>query len=142
MCFMQIQTGPVQNFVFWERVTDKFNQIKPFTNRGIFHCSAVSSKYKCIQMQPCKFISSPEHEGLRVSCCDRAVSIVSYRMQHQPFQLLHTLEATFSVRYSVRMFALMKSRMSLKMGHVGSKARSLGQILENLLYAQEATFSV
>ena len=28
------------------------------------------------------------------------------------------------------MFVLMKSRTSLKMGHVGSKTRSLGQILE------------
>ena len=30
----------------------------------------------------------------------------------------------------VRMFVLMKSWMSLKMGHVRSKTRSLGQILE------------
>ena len=30
----------------------------------------------------------------------------------------------------VRMFVLMKSRTSLKMGHVGSKTRSLGHILE------------
>ena len=30
----------------------------------------------------------------------------------------------------VRMFVLLKSQKSLKMGHVGSKTRSLGQILE------------
>ena len=46
---------------------------------------------------------------------------------------MYALEATFLVQYSsklVRMFALVKSGMSLKMGHVGSKTRSLGQILE------------
>ena len=42
----------------------------------------------------------------------------------------------------VRMFVLMKSRMSLKIGHVRSKTRLLCQILEkNLVYALEATFS-
>ena len=49
------------------------------------------------------------------------------------FYFVYALEGTFSVRYSwnlVRMFALMKSRMTLKLGHVGSKSRSLDQILE------------
>ena len=44
------------------------------------------------------------------------------------------METTFSFRYSLnlaRMFALMISRTSMKMGHVGSKIRSLGQILES-----------
>ena len=36
----------------------------------------------------------------------------------------------------------MKSHPSSKMGHAGSKTRSLGQILENLVYALEATFLV
>ena len=47
--------------------------------------------------------------------------------------IVYTLEATFSVRLSsniVRMFVLMKSLTSLKMGHFGSKSRSQGQILE------------
>ena len=45
---------------------------------------------------------------------------------------------------SVRMFVLMKSRTSSKIGLVGSKTRSLGQILEILCnsYALEATFFV
>ena len=34
---------------------------------------------------------------------------------------------------------LMKSGTSLELGHVGSKTRSRGQILENLVYALEAT---
>ena len=42
----------------------------------------------------------------------------------------------------LRMFALVISWMSLKIGHVGSKSRSLGQILEKPVYAVEATFSV
>ena len=46
--------------------------------------------------------------------------------------VVNALQATFSIRYSwnlVRIFALMKS---LKMGHVGSKTRSIGHILEKL----------
>ena len=46
---------------------------------------------------------------------------------------VYTLEATFSVGLSwklVRMFVFMKSRTSLKVGHVGSKTRSLAQTLE------------
>ena len=35
-----------------------------------------------------------------------------------------------------------ESRTNLKMGYVGSKTRSLGQILENFGYTQEATFSL
>ena len=49
------------------------------------------------------------------------------------FYLVYALEATVLVGYSwklVRMFVSMKSRTSSKMGHVGSKTRSLGQILE------------
>ena len=47
--------------------------------------------------------------------------------------LVYTLEATFSVRLSwkfVRMFVFIKSCTSLKMGHDGSKTRSLAQTLE------------
>ena len=43
------------------------------------------------------------------------------------------LEATFfaqSTRNLVRMFVLIKSRISLNLGHLGSKTRSLGQIKE------------
>ena len=39
------------------------------------------------------------------------------------------LEATFSGRYLVRI----KSLTSSKLGHVGSKARSLGEMLEKTL---------
>ena len=46
---------------------------------------------------------------------------------------MYASEATFSVRLLcnfVRIFVLMKSLKASKMGHVGSKARSLGQIFE------------
>ena len=49
------------------------------------------------------------------------------------FYLVYTLKTTFPVQFSwnlVRSFALMKSRMSSKLGHVGSKTSSRGQILE------------
>ena len=61
---------------------------------------------------------------------------------------VYAIEAEFSVRYcrnSVRMFALMISWTSLKMGHIKSKTRSAGQILKmkkSLVYTIEATFSV
>ena len=48
-------------------------------------------------------------------------------------KVVYALEAIFSVQYSwklLRMFALIISWMSLKVGHVGSESRSLGQILE------------
>ena len=75
--------------------------------------------------------SSPEHKVLRVSNCNSAVSVV--RHLSLTFWLVYALEAIFSVQLSrnmVRMFVLMKSGNSMKMGHVGSKTRSLGQILE------------
>ena len=77
------------------------------------------------------FFSSPEHEVLMVSYWDSAVSVV--RRPSSTFYLVYALEATVLVGYSrklVRMFVSMKSRTSSKMGHVGSKTRSLGQILE------------
>ena len=46
---------------------------------------------------------------------------------------MYALEATFSVQYSwnvVEMFALIISWSSLKMGHVWSKTKSPGQMLE------------
>ena len=44
---------------------------------------------------------------------------------------------------NVRMIASMKSQTSLKMGHVGSKTKSQGQIFKNkIVYALDATFSV
>ena len=48
-------------------------------------------------------------------------------------KLVYALEATFSVQLSwnlVRTFDWMVSQMSLKMGYIRSKTRSLGQILE------------
>ena len=69
-----------------------------------------------------------------MSYCDSDVSVVpcmSFIVRRQLFRLVYTLEATFSVRLSwnlVGMFVLMKSRTSLKKGHVRSKTRSLGQI--------------
>ena len=38
------------------------------------------------------------------------------------------------------MLIFIKFRSSLKLGHVGSKARSLGQILGNLVYTLEGSF--
>ena len=51
-------------------------------------------------------------------------------------KLVYVLEAIFSVQYPgnlVKRFALMKSWIDLKLGHVGFKTKSLGQILENLV---------
>ena len=48
--------------------------------------------------------------------------------------LVYTLETIFFAQSSlgfVRMLILMISRASLNMGQVGSKSRSLGQIIEN-----------
>ena len=82
--------------------------------------------------------SSPEHEVLMVSYWDSAVSGARrpssvVRRPSSTFYLVYALEATVLVGYSwklVRIFVSMKSRTSSKMGHVGSKTRSLGQILE------------
>ena len=79
-----------------------------------------------------------------MSYCDSAVSVV--RRPSSTFRLVYVLEATVLVQLSwnfVRMFVLINSQTILKMGHVGSKISSLGQILKkNLLYALEATFLV
>ena len=60
--------------------------------------------------------------------------------------LVYTLEATFSVRLSlklVRIFVSMKSLKSLKMDHIGSKTRSLGQTLEKpCVCSRDQTFSL
>ena len=42
----------------------------------------------------------------------------------------------------VRIFVLMKSRTSMKLGHVGSKSRLLGRIFEKPCVCSRATFSV
>ena len=49
---------------------------------------------------------------------------------------MYTLEATFPVQYTLKlitMFVLMIFPMSLEMGYIGSKPRSLGQIIEELM---------
>ena len=77
--------------------------------------------------------SSPEREVLRAKCSDHAVSIACLASSVSTFYLVYALEAIFSVRYSwnlVRMFATIKSQTSLKLGHLGRKTRSQGQILE------------
>jgi hypothetical protein len=68
---------------------------------------------------------------LRVSFCDGLLSVVrclSCRINIYPG---NALEATFLLRFSwnlLRWFVLMKSWMSLKMGDLRKKSRSLGQI--------------
>ena len=71
--------------------------------------------------------SSPVQEVLRVSYCDCAVSSV---VKFLP--CVHSRGHIFSpiIMKLVRMFVLMKSRTSSKMGYVGSKTRSLGPILD------------
>ena len=99
---------------------------------GVLFCIATVLVFKGV------FFSSPEHEVLMVSYWDSAVSGVRrpscvVRRPSSTFYLVYALEATVLVGYSwklVRMFVSMKSRTSSKMGHVGSKTRSLGQILE------------
>ena len=47
---------------------------------------------------------------------------------------MYALETSFYFIYSlnlVRMFALTISRTNMKMGHVGSKTKSLGQVLKS-----------
>jgi hypothetical protein len=72
------------------------------------------------------------HGELLWSCCVRRLScIVNFlpcvRSRGHIFQLDTCEMWSWNL---VRMFVLIKSRMSLKLGHVGLKTRSLGQILE------------
>ncbi len=65
---------------------------------------------------------------LMVSFCDRLLSVV--RCPSSTFCLVNTLEATFIVWSSgnfVRTFVPLIPRLNSKLGHVGSKTRSLGQ---------------
>ena len=71
-------------------------------------------------------LCSPEHKVLKVSFCDRLLSVV--RRQHW---LVNTLEALFCILSSwkfIGTYISLKSRPSLKLGHVRSKTRSLVQI--------------
>ena len=57
-------------------------------------------------------------------------------------KLLYTLKGTVLIQSSwnfVRMFISMKSSSDLKLGHIVSKIRSRGQILENYVYILEVT---
>ena len=50
--------------------------------------------------------------------------------------LVYSLESTILIQSSwnyVRMFIFMKSRSELKLGHIGLKTRSPGQILEKIM---------
>ena len=63
----------------------------------------------------------------KVSYCDHTPSV---RRSHL---LVNTIETTFFTKSSsnlVRMFVYMKAWFLSKVGHLGSKTRSLGQILE------------
>ena len=72
---------------------------------------------------------------LSTKCSDWTIPIVLCAMSivgRQFFGLCTLLEATFSFQLSwnlIRMFVLINSRTSSKMGHVGSITRSLGKIL-------------
>ena len=120
--------------------------IKPFPNKPLFLRVCSTSLLKTLwekeelnMMRNLSFshivfcfFSSPEHKVLMVSYCDRAVSVVRCRPS-STFYLVYPLEATFSVQSSwnlARMFVSINYRTSSKLGHVGSKTRSLGQILE------------
>ena len=80
--------------------------------------------------------SSPEHEVLMVSYCYRSLSVFCASCvcaSCVSFWLVNTLEATVFVQSSsnlLRMIILTISRSSSNMGHVGSKTRSVGQIIE------------
>jgi len=91
------------------------------------------------------FISSPEHEVLMVSYCGQWLSVVRRRpssvvrrassvVRRASTFDVYTLETTFVTWVwwnLIRMFVLTIARLSSNMGHVGSKTRSPGQILEN-----------
>ena len=58
---------------------------------------------------------------------------------------MYTLKGTVLIQSSCkfgRLLIIIISRSSLKLGHVGSKTRSLGQILEKLVYTLEGTVSI
>ena len=77
--------------------------------------------------------SSPDHEVLRVSYCDSAVCIVRLASS-----VINFLACVCSRGHIFSLIGMKfgqdichdESQMSLKMGHVESKTRSLGQILE------------
>jgi len=86
----------------------------------------------------CRLFSSPEHEVLIVSYCGQWLSVVVRHVscvvcRPSTFDV-YTLETTFVIRFLwnlVRMFDLRIPRPSSNIGHVRSKTRSPGQILEN-----------
>jgi len=64
-----------------------------------------------------------------VSYCGQWLSVVRHASTFDVYTL-HTFVIRFLLNL-VRMFVLTISRLSSKMGHVGSKSRSPGQILRN-----------
>ena len=97
------------------------------------------------KMQKKVIFSSPEHKVLRVSYCDSAMSDVccaSSCVNFLPCVCSRGYICRPIIMKMVRMFVLMKSRTSFKMGHARSETRSLGQMLKNLVYTIEATFSI
>ena len=74
-------------------------------------------------------MSSPEHKVLRVSYCDCAVCVTHRQLLTCARSRGHALSL---ILMKLRMFALMKSQTTSKLGYVGSKIRSLGQILQKL----------
>ena len=94
--------------------------------------------------QPCYIFSSYEHEVLRVSYCDRAVSV----MHHVSFVNFLPCECSKGHIFSPMITKLGQNVcfdeiLNSKMGHVESKRRSLCQVLEkSCVYALEATFLV
>ena len=76
----------------------------------------------------------------RTLCFSKMVDVYSLRFQNRTCSGSATQDLECGTKGSVhvdyppcRMFVLMKSLTSLKMGHVGSKTRVLGQILEKIL---------
>ena len=69
------------------------------------------------------YFSSPEHKVLKVSYCDIAVSVVRLCSRGHIFGI---------IIMKLGQFVVMKSRMSLKMGHVQLKTRSIVQICGKL----------
>ena len=108
----------------------------PFKLRDEVHTSngrCLKQAQTCAKMQAHAtfyIFSSPEHEVLKVSCCEHPVSLL-HALSFVNIYLVHPLEAIvlFQPPWNfTRMFVFVISRSSSYMGHVRSKTRSLGQI--------------
>ena len=120
------------------RISSSFGQknlARPRAHPFGFFCALC---YFCAQMVQGRVLGRPlpKHKVLRVSYCDSDVSSIV----RCSWCIVNFLACVCSIGHNFSLInmklsqnvCLDESRMSLKMGHMGSKTRSLGQILEKL----------